>query len=160
MLVNIEQGQANASIATLLRLSDALGVGLPSLVEAVQSPALQVTWAGDAPVLWAGPSGGQAILVAGSRPPDVVELWDWTLEPGEEHNSEAHSPGTWELLLVLHGDVDLRAGEKTCRLCAGDSASFPGDQPHGYANPGEPGMGQARFALTVFQPRVGAGVAQ
>src|SRR3989304_1555334 len=32
MLVNIEQGVTNASIATLLRLSEALGLGLPSLV--------------------------------------------------------------------------------------------------------------------------------
>ena len=157
MLVNIEQGQANASIATLLRLSDALGIGLPALVEAAQPPALKVTRAGEAPVLWQGASGGQAVLVAGSQPPDVVELWDWRLAPGETHRSEAHSAGTWELLLVLEGTVELQAAEETRRLSAGDSASFPGDQPHGYANPGAPGTGPARFALTVFQPRVGAG---
>jgi len=46
MLMNIEQGQANASMATLLRLSDALGVGLPSPVEVAQSPGLRITRAG------------------------------------------------------------------------------------------------------------------
>ncbi|MGA2829145.1 MAG: helix-turn-helix transcriptional regulator, partial [Streptosporangiaceae bacterium] len=33
MVVNIEQGAVNPSVGTLLRISDALGVGLPVLVE-------------------------------------------------------------------------------------------------------------------------------
>lgn len=33
MLINVEHGAANPSVATLLRISDALGVGLPALVE-------------------------------------------------------------------------------------------------------------------------------
>ena len=33
MLVNVEHGAANPSVGTLLRLSDALGVGLPALVD-------------------------------------------------------------------------------------------------------------------------------
>jgi len=33
MLVNVEQGAANPSVGTLLKLGDALGVGLPALVE-------------------------------------------------------------------------------------------------------------------------------
>ena len=32
MVVNVEQGAANPSVGTLLRISDALGVGLPALV--------------------------------------------------------------------------------------------------------------------------------
>ena len=33
MVVSVEQGAVNPSVGTLLRLSDALGVGLPALVE-------------------------------------------------------------------------------------------------------------------------------
>ena len=33
MVVSVEQGAANPSVGTLLRISDALGVGLPALVE-------------------------------------------------------------------------------------------------------------------------------
>ncbi len=39
MLVNVEQGSTNPSIATLLRLSDALGVGLPALVDTADDGA-------------------------------------------------------------------------------------------------------------------------
>ena len=101
MLINIEHGEGNPSIATLLRISDALGVGLPVLVDVERPRDLTVTAAGQAPELWRGPSGGRALLVAGTQPPDVVELWDWTLHPGEAHSTEAHSAGTRELLLVL-----------------------------------------------------------
>jgi transcriptional regulator with XRE-family HTH domain len=93
MVINVEQGASNPSIATLLRLSDALGVGLPALVDVERPGALRVVAAGQAPILWRGPDGGQAQLVAGTDPPDVVELWDWTLAPGENYRSEAHATG-------------------------------------------------------------------
>ena len=39
MVVNVEQGAANPSVGTLLRISDALGVGLPALVEPPRAEA-------------------------------------------------------------------------------------------------------------------------
>lgn len=155
MVISIEHGEGNPSIATLLRISDALGVGLPVLVDVERPHAFSTTPAGQAPVLWRGPRGGRAVLVAGTEPPDVVELWDWTLHPGEEHTSEAHTAGTRELLLVLDGEVRLRVGDRTERLAAGDSAAFAGDVPHGYASPAD-AAGTARFTLSVFQPGVGS----
>ena len=134
MLVSIEQGSANPSIATLLLISDALGIGLPALVEMDHSPGLRITRAGSAPVLWRGKLGGQAVLVAGTEPPDVSELWDWTLGPAESHSSPAHAAGTRELLLVLDGQIEVGVGQHAEILAAGDSASFAGDLPHGYAN--------------------------
>jgi quercetin dioxygenase-like cupin family protein len=126
------------------------------LVDVERPRSLTVTAAGQAPELWRGPSGGRALLVAGTEPPDVVELWDWTLHPGEAHATEAHSAGTRELLLVLEGQVDLRVGDRAERLAAGDSATFAGDLGHGYACPAD-AAAPARFVLTVFEPNVGGG---
>jgi quercetin dioxygenase-like cupin family protein/DNA-binding XRE family transcriptional regulator len=153
MLISVEHGTSNASIATLLRISDALGVGLPALVDVQRPSPCIVTRDGCAPLLWRGAHGGSGRMVAGTEPPDVVELWDWTLQPGEPHASEAHSAGTRELLLVLAGRVELRVGERTERLNAGDSAAFAGDLDHAYAAPGD-AQTPSRFALTVFQPNV------
>jgi len=158
MLVSIEHGAANPSIATLLRISDALGIGLPALVDMNRPPRLRVHRAGTAPVLWRGKLGGQAVLVAGTQPPDVTELWDWTLGPGESHSSEAHAAGTRELLFVLHGQLELRVGQHTEVLAEGDSASFAGDLAHEYVNASSAQV--ARFALTVFEPSVGGGPAR
>jgi quercetin dioxygenase-like cupin family protein len=157
MLVSIEQGSANPSIATLLRISDALGIGLPALVDMDDPPGLRVIRAGNAPVLWRGKAGGRAVLVAGTEPPDVTELWDWTLRPGESYSSEAHGAGTRELLLVLDGQVELKVGQHAEVLATGDSASFAGDLAHEYVNAGS---AVALFALTVFEPAVGRGAAR
>lgn len=152
MLVNVEQGAANPSVGTLLRLSDALGIGLPALVEPPASAALQVTRDGQGAALWSSGAGGRGLLVAGTGAPDVVELWDWWLAPGDRHTSEAHTPGTKELIQVRQGSVTVEAGEHSVVLEEGDAVGFPGDVPHSYANAG---ASTARFSLAVFEPGVG-----
>lgn len=153
MLVNVEQGETNPSIGTLLRLSDALGVGLPALVEPPHDDEpVKVTPAGGGAVLWNGEHGGIAVLVAGTAPPDVVELWDWTLGPGDRYDSDAHAAGTRELMQVLHGTVSVDVGGHVVTLAEGAAAAFAGDVPHSYS--GADGTG-ARFSLAVFEPGVG-----
>ncbi|KRE79347.1 helix-turn-helix domain-containing protein [Arthrobacter sp. Soil763] len=154
MVVNVEQGTTNPSVGTLLRISDALGVGLPALVESPQPRPLKVTRASEGAALWTGGSGGRGLLVAGTEPPDVVELWDWTLQPGEQHSSESHAPGTKELLQVQAGEVTVVAANQTVLLRSGDAVAFAGDSAHSYANRGSD---PARFSLAVFEPGVGSG---
>jgi quercetin dioxygenase-like cupin family protein/DNA-binding XRE family transcriptional regulator len=154
MVVNVEQGAANPSVGTLLRISDALGVGLPALVERPGPTALKLTRHGDGAALWSSGSGGRGVLVAGTEPPDVVELWDWTLGPGDHHTTGAHSPGTKELLQVQQGTITVEVADQAATLDTGDAVAFPGDVTHSYANPG---TRPARFSLAVFQPGVGPG---
>lgn len=154
MVVNVEQGTTNPSVGTLLRLGDALGTGLPSLVEPPVPAPVSVVRAGAGAVLWTGEAGGRGVLVAGTEPPDVVELWDWTLAPGEQHASEAHSAGTAELLQVQEGTLTVRAGAERVTLGPGDAVTFRGDVDHGYANAAAT---PARFVLAVFEPGVGTG---
>jgi transcriptional regulator with XRE-family HTH domain len=153
MVVSVEQGAVNPSIGTLLRLSDALGVGLPALVEPPALPDERVTRAGTAAVLWRGEHGGTGALVAGTESPDVVELWHWTMHPGERHSSEPHLAGTRELLHVLEGSVRVEIGDRVHELGSGDALTFRGDAAHSY---GCAGHLVARFSLTVFEPGVGA----
>jgi len=152
MVVSVEQGAVNPSVGTLLRLSDALGVGLPALVEPPEGRPVKVTRHGDGAQLWTGTAGGRGILVAGTTPPDVVELWDWSLGPGDRHASEAHTAGTEELIHLLEGAIVVEVGDQVIALESGDAVSFPGDVVHAYANPHD---AAARFSLTVFEPGVG-----
>jgi transcriptional regulator with XRE-family HTH domain len=154
MVVNVEQGAVNPSVGTLLRISDALGVGLPALVEPAQPKPVKVTRRGDGAALWSGEFGGRGVLVAGTEPPDVLELWDWTLGPGDRHASETHTPGTRELVQVQSGAITIEVADQSITLDAGDAVSFPGDVAHSYANPG---TRPARFSLAVFEPGVGSG---
>jgi transcriptional regulator with XRE-family HTH domain len=154
MVVNVEQGTVNPSIGTLLRLSDALGVGLPALVEPPHRDRTKVTRGGDGAILWRGPVGGRGVLVAGTESPDVLELWDWSLAPGEEHPSEAHSEGTRELLHVHDGTLVITLPGESFTLAAGDALAFVGDEAHTYANHGDV---TAHFSLAVYEPGVGSG---
>ncbi|HWH28750.1 MAG TPA: XRE family transcriptional regulator [Mycobacteriales bacterium] len=152
MLINIEHGDANPSIGILLKLSDALGVGLSALVESPHVTAVTLTRSGTVPPLWTSAAGGRAVLVSSTVPPDVVELWDWALAPGDRYASEPHADGTRELLHVLDGQVVVEVAGEEVMLETGDALSFSGDLPHAYANPH---AGPARFALSVFEPDVG-----
>ena len=68
-VINVEQGAANPSVGILLKLSDALGIGLPTLVAPPEPKPLSVTRVGEAAVLWSGAFGGRGALVAGTEPP-------------------------------------------------------------------------------------------
>lgn len=153
MLVNVEQGAANPSVGTLLRLSDALGVGLPALVESPTPKPVKVTRRGEGATLWSSDAGGRGVLVAGTEPPDVVELWEWVLGPADEHRSEAHPAGTKELLQVHEGAVTLEVAGQTYAVGAGDAVAFSGAVPHAYLHAGDV---PARFSLAVFEPGVGS----
>ncbi len=152
MVVSVEQGAVNPSVGTLLRLSDALGVGLPALVEPPELRSVKVTRCGGGAELWSGAAGGRGVLVAGTTPPDVVELWHWSLGPGDRHASEAHATGTKELVHVLDGALTVEVDDQVFALATGDAMAFPGDIDHAYANPHQE---SARFSLAVFEPGVG-----
>lgn len=156
MVVSVEQGAVNPSVGTLLRLSDALGVGLPALVEPPESRSVTITRSGAGAQLWTGSGGGRGVLVAGTPPPDVVELWDWSLAPGDRHVSEAHAAGTKELVHVLAGRISVQVDDQVIDLDAGDALTFPGDVDHAYLNGND---APARFSLAVFEPGVGKSAA-
>ena len=150
MIVNVEAGTSNASIATLLRLASALNVSLADLVtDPSEGERVVTSSVGDRAPLWQGDSGGSAVMVASAGTPDMLELWDWTLQPGEDFASEAHRPGTRELLHVLSGQLTLTVNGESRRLRSGDAASLVADVPHGYANEGGRPV---RFTMTVLEP--------
>lgn len=131
LVVQIEQGQANPSIGTLLRLADALEVTLTDLVSDQETTLVGVRAPSEATELWQGPSGGRALLEVSRGP---LELWSWTLEPGESHVSDAHHPGALELVKVRRGTLLLEVDDESVRVKAGHSAWFDAARQHAYRN--------------------------
>jgi mannose-6-phosphate isomerase-like protein (cupin superfamily) len=113
---------------------------------------VKVTRRGGGAVLWHSDAGGRAVLMVGTEPPDVVELWDWTLGAGDRYVSQPHAAGTRELLHVHQGRVTIELADTEVALTAGDAMTFAGEVAHAYANPTRR---VARFSLAVFEPRVG-----
>ncbi|MBV8679752.1 MAG: helix-turn-helix domain-containing protein [Aquitalea sp.] len=148
MLVEIEKGNANPSIAILCKLAAALGISVADIVNVASAPAVHVIAASDIPVLWQGPSGGSARLLAGSSGADMVELWRWEMQPGELFASSGHSQGTFELFHVEQGVLSLMVDGVVHHIAAGDAAVARTDVPHHYANQGSE---QLLFSMTVAE---------
>lgn len=147
LLVQIEHGDANPSLATLLKLAAALGITLTELVaDEPETAPLAVVAGRDAMTLWSTPTGSAARLLVSHG---AIELWSWTLAPGDRRDSEPHRPGSVELIAVETGTVALDVGHHRTEVLAGDSAWFDAMLPHGYANPDTT---SATFTLVVFEP--------
>ena len=143
MVVNVEQGAVNPSVGTLLRLSDALGLGLPALVEQPRRAALEVTRHGTGAVLWRGETAGVECSwpPPSSRTSSSCGTGRWG--PVTCHPSEAHAPGTKELLQVHAGSVRVDVADQAVVLGPGDAVAFPGDVAHGTATRGRSRPGSA-----------------
>jgi transcriptional regulator with XRE-family HTH domain len=150
-LVQLEQGGANPSISTLCRLAGALGVSVADLVTPTGEPERPVTVVGpgDNRRLWSGPSGGSALLLAGTPGPDMLEVWKWVLMPGEHVEAGAHGRGTRELIHVTGGNLALEVDGQITVVTAGSTAIAQTDRPHVYRNPG---TAPVHFTMVVHEP--------
>ncbi|MDT0176566.1 helix-turn-helix domain-containing protein [Enterobacter sp. BRE11] len=133
MLVEIEACKANPSIALLCRLAAAMGVSVADIVDVASDPKVHVLQPEQIPLLWQGEHGGSARLLAGTRGPDMVELWRWELYPGEVFTSPGHPSETSELLHVTAGTLLLTVNGDAYTLEAGYSAVATTDTAHSYA---------------------------
>jgi transcriptional regulator with XRE-family HTH domain len=136
MVVQIEAARTNPSIGTLCRLADAFGITMVRLLEAPTHRTVRITDVQAAPQLWRGEHGGVGRLLAGLSDASFVELWDWRMEPGEEHISTDHAPGAKELLHLLAGELTVTVDGTAYQVQAGQTIEFEADRPHGYRNDG------------------------
>jgi mannose-6-phosphate isomerase-like protein (cupin superfamily) len=80
---------------------------------------------------------------------DPLELWWWTLQPGDRRESDAHRPGSLELVTATTGTLRLDVGDHQVDITAGASAWVDAAQPHAYSNPAR---ATTTFTLVVLEP--------
>src|SRR4051794_3013667 len=148
-LVALEGARGNPNLTTLVRLADALGRSVSSLMEDAREEQLTVVDADNIAPLWTGPSGGTARLLLTNARPAPVEVWRWRLHPGERHDSHSHPPGVTETLTVVRGQMLLVVGETARPLRAGATTVFAADVPHAYQGAGR---GPCELIMTVHLP--------
>ncbi|MEU6403236.1 XRE family transcriptional regulator [Streptomyces sp. NPDC046985] len=136
MLIQIEQARTNPSLGTVVKVGDALGISVTTLLDYAQGPKVRVVPAEQAVRLWHTDAGSYNRLLAGVEAPGPLEMWDWRLAPGEGSPSDPHPAGTVELVHVRAGELTLTVDGVRHRVPEGASASFEADVPHTYANDG------------------------
>ncbi len=143
MLVNIEKGDVNVSLGMLDRLAEALGVLFYALVQPPDSEDSaridEVAWVGRSPE-------SRARLLASKPARQEVELWSWSLAPGDIYESAADDNGWHEMLVVIEGTLTLELSTGDIVIPAGDFHVYPSNQPYRYRNDGR---GTLRFIRNV-----------
>lgn len=140
MLIQIEQARTNPSIGTVVKIGDALGVSITTLLDYEQGPQVRIVPAEQAVRLWRTDAGSYNRLLAGTEAPGPLEMWDWRLMPGDHSASDPHPSGTVELVHVTTGELTLTVEGTEYRVPTGASASFEANTPHTYGNDGDAPM--------------------
>jgi len=149
MLVQLEGARTNPSLGTLCKLAETLGVSLAGLVELHEAPAVRVVRPDEVARLWASEAGSAGDLLVGSDERDHLELWHWTLAPGDRHDSDAHARGTREMMHVLAGEMILTVDGSDHVVRSGGAAMFVADIDHAYRNDGAVPV---ELVMVVLQP--------
>jgi len=135
-LSQIERGRSNASIASLRRIADALGVSVADLFEPTGPPRPRVLRREDRPALTFGVLGRKLLLTP--KPLHHLEVFVGELDAGGSTGTEPYAHGdSEELFVVLAGTVQLELGGELHELDAGDSIDYRSSTPHRISNVGD-----------------------
>lgn len=139
MLSQIESGKVNPTVGTLWKIAAALEADFQRLLhgEHRKVRCFEVGRRADLPVLTGSAPGVELRVLSGSALADKLEFYFLRFAPGAELESEAHYPGTEELVTVLKGRAAIRAGDRETELETGDVVRYACDVPHRIANAAE-----------------------
>nr|WP_202534646.1 XRE family transcriptional regulator [Streptomyces sp. SID4923] len=136
MIIQIEQARTNPSVGTTVKLADALGVSITTLLDYEQGTPVRLVPADQTVRLWSTEAGSSTTLLVGTDARGPLELCSWRLMPGEGSRSDPHPEGTVELLHVTAGTLTLVVADIPYEMSAGTSATFEAHHPHAYRNEG------------------------
>jgi len=162
-LVEIESGRANASLATLGAIADALGVDFGRLTQAEEPGASRTVRTADAAVAWSDDRGSEARLVLVSREPQSAELWHWLLKPGSRYQAKPDPEGTDVLIMVNRGTLTMTVEGQPSQLKPGTAGHVTSGAGYLLANSGRtdtaftlvhipPAATRARYTTAATRP--------
>lgn len=151
MIIQIEQARTNPSVGTTVKLADALGVSISTLLDHDRGPQVRIVAPDRTVRIWSSGAGSSTTMLIGTDERGPMELWTWHLVAGEGTESAPHPSGTIEMLHVTAGELTLVVGEEEFLVPAGAAAAFEANLPHAYRNDGSVPM---EMTLAVSVPPV------
>jgi transcriptional regulator with XRE-family HTH domain len=143
---NLESGEANPTLAVLVKVAEALQVRLEELVE----PPRRAGRLYKAETLPRRTRGEVTIRKLLPESLAGMEIERMELPPGSAFAGVPHTPGTREYLTCESGQIELSAGGARFLLDPGDVVVFRGDQKHGYRNAGR--SAAVAYSVVAFAP--------
>ncbi|CRZ17955.1 transcriptional regulator [Mycolicibacterium neworleansense] len=143
-----ERGMTNVSVPVLIRICDALGIGVGDLFEYPSAPVVR-SGAG-APLEMGGHGVREELLTPKSE--HHVQVMHTVMRPGGGSGGAYRLDATTIFVYVLKGGLSITVEGQTTLLDTGDSMTFGATQLHDWHNPTE---GEAEVLWTIAPP-VGA----
>jgi transcriptional regulator with XRE-family HTH domain len=135
-LSQVERGRASASVASLRRIADALGIAISDLFQPAEASRPRVLRRDDRPSLAFGILGRKLLLTP--KPLDHLEVFVGELDPEGSPGAEQYAHGdSEELFVVIRGTVQLELGDEVFELETGDSIDYRSAVPHRISNLGD-----------------------
>lgn len=135
-LSQVERGRSSASIASLRKIADALGVSMADLFEPDGVPGPRVLKRADRPALTFGILGRKLLLTP--KPLHHLEVFAGELDIGGSTGEQPYAHGdSEELFVVVSGRVQLELGGELFELESGDSIDYRSSTPHRVMNTGQ-----------------------
>ncbi len=125
----LESGSGNPSIETLWAISTALDIPFSRLV-APPRGGVHLIRAGEGPGVAAASATYVATLLSACPPNARRDVYLISAEPGPARESDPHSLGVVEHVVIGHGRALLGPIDAPVELGPGDYLAYPGDEKH------------------------------
>lgn len=133
ILSDMEKGESNPTINTIIKVSKGLNVPYSRLMEGVEPESTLVRQ--QETVMQANENHHYRIFCYFTTSPKRnFELFRVELDPNSSNVSIAHPPKSQEYLYVLEGELTLETETASYTLHPGDSLGFASSVPHTYHN--------------------------
>jgi transcriptional regulator with XRE-family HTH domain len=133
MLAQIERGESSPSISIIWKIANGLRLSFTSLIEE-QSPSISIISSKDLDPLLEEEGAFRSFPLYPFSPQKQFEIYLVEMEPGCIHESEAHTAGVEEYIMMLQGSLEILINGSDYLINANDSLRFAADQPHIYRN--------------------------
>lgn len=138
MISQIEKNEANPSLATLSRLSQALGTSVQAMVSSdndgsalVQKSAIQ-----DTPLLKSEDGLCELRIIGSIDTVQWVQWYDFRAQAGGKLESSPHPEGSVENLTILTGEVAVEVEGERWTAKTGETLRYKADRLHSITNIG------------------------
>jgi len=132
----VERDSVNPSVASLLRITAALGVHIADLFDKVNAPNGRVVRRSQRSRLIYPGFGSTDALLSPNLNGRLEVIWG-ECEPGGSSGDQPYMhPGDEECIVVIKGKLEVCVGEERYVLKAGDAITFGSRTPHKWKNVG------------------------
>lgn len=138
MISQIEKNESNPTLATISRLSQALGCSIDTFFAIDRDTALvEKTGIQDTPLIRSEDGLCELRIIGWIQSVEFVQWYDFSAQPGGVLESSPHPPGSIENLSVLEGELSVDIGDEHWSAKSGETLRYRADRPHIIRNTSE-----------------------